>query len=35
MTIRTIKDFREEIDDIISAAIQTNETLAKLIWEKV
>ena len=34
MAIRTMKDFREEIDDIISAAIQTNETLAKLIWEK-
>ena len=35
MAIRTMKDFREEIDDIISAAIQTNEALAKLIWEKV
>ena len=34
MAIRTMKDFREEIDDIIKAAIQTNETLAKLIWEK-
>lgn len=34
MAIKTMKDFREEIDDIISAAIQTNEALAKLIWEK-
>ena len=25
---------RKEIDDIISAALQTNEALAKLIWEK-
>jgi hypothetical protein len=35
MAIRTIKDFREEIDDIIKAALETNEALAKLIWEKV
>jgi hypothetical protein len=35
MAIRTMKDFREEIDDIIKAAIETNEALAKLIWEKV
>jgi hypothetical protein len=35
MAIRTMKDFREEIDDIIKAALETNETLAKLIWEKV
>jgi len=34
MAIRTMKDFREEIDDIIKAAIETNEALAKLIWEK-
>lgn len=35
MAIRTMKDFREEVDDIIKAAIETNEALAKLIWEKV
>lgn len=35
MAIRTMKDFREELDDIIRAAIETNEALAKLMWEKV
>ena len=35
MSIRTIKDFREEVDAIIKAARETNEALAKLIWEKV
>jgi len=34
MAIRTIKDFREEVDDIIKAALETNEAMAKLIWEK-
>lgn len=34
-TIRTMQAFHKEIDDIIQAAIQTNETLAKLILEKV
>lgn len=35
MAIRTMKDFREEIDDIIKAALEINSTLAKLMWEKV
>lgn len=35
MAIRTMKDFREELDDLIRAAIETNEALAKLMWEKV
>lgn len=35
MAIRTMKDFCEELDDIIRAAIETNEALAKLMQEKV
>ena len=34
MAIRTLKDFRDEVDDIINAALETNKAIAKLIWEK-